>query len=123
MSREGFSVPQVPQVSSVASIDIRPPVSNAPRSDDNDAFSQLLSAGDNKPAPAETRSRVDAPSEARSNDRPDRSNDNSRTEQDSDTQSADNSDQAPAKDVSKEASKDKDGTASGSDNKPKDHAS
>lgn len=118
-------MPQVPQVSSVASIDIRPPVSNAPRSDDKDAFSQLLHAGDNEPAPAEPRNRDSGPSEARASersDRPNRRDDTSRTEQDSDTQSADSGDQAPAKDASKEPSKDKDGSSSGSDDKTKDHA-
>lgn len=118
-------MPQVPQVSSVASIDIRPPVSNAPRSDDKDAFSQLLHAGDNEPAPAEPHSRDNGPSETRASERPDRPNrrdDSDRAERDSDTPTADNSDQAPAKDAAKESSKDKDGSSSGSDDKPKDHA-
>ena len=119
-------MPQVPQVSSVASIDIRPPVSNAPRSD-GDAFSQLLQAGNNnEPAPAETRGRDNGPNEARSSERPERSNrrdDSSRTEQNSDTQSPEQTDQTSAKDASKEPSKDKDGSSSGSDDKPKDQAS
>jgi flagellar hook-length control protein FliK len=107
LSRE-VSVPQVPQVSSPVSVDLRPPVSNAPRSNSDDAFSQLLRTGDDEPKP-ESRSRETASTEARpAKDRDDadpaRGDDQAKSKDNSDAAGTDNSDADAANDKPKEAS-------------------
>lgn len=102
-------MPQVPQVSSPISVDLRPPVSNSPRDGSDDSFSQLLQA-DDEPRP-EPRSRETASADARpAGDRDDadraRSRDDEAKSKDDKTDAAgtDNSDADATKDKAKEAS-------------------
>jgi flagellar hook-length control protein FliK len=123
LSRE-VSVPQVPQVSSPVSVDLRPPVSGSPRNDSDDAFSQLLQAND-EPAP-EPRSRETASADtqpARDRNHVDRArgrDDEAKSKDDkTDAAGTDNSDADTVNDKAKEASDSSDGKGS-DDQKNKD---
>jgi flagellar hook-length control protein FliK len=123
LSRE-VSVPQVPQVSSPVSVDLRPPVSGSLRNDSDDAFSQLLQAND-EPAP-EPRSRETASADTRPvsdrnhADRARGRDDEAKSKDDkTDAAGTDNSDADTVNDKAKEASDSSDGKGS-DDQKNKD---